>query len=46
MSTNMAIATHPGDGFFTMGGAVAQHLHNGAQGVFLSLSLGEKGHPT
>jgi LmbE family N-acetylglucosaminyl deacetylase len=42
----MAIAAHPGDGFFTMGAAVAQHIHNGGRGVFLSLSLGERGHPT
>ena len=42
----MAIAAHPGDAMFTMGGTVAQHIHNGGSGVFLSLSLGEKGHPT
>ncbi|MGA3165258.1 MAG: PIG-L deacetylase family protein [Terriglobia bacterium] len=46
MSTIMAIAAHPGDGFFTMGATVAQHIHNGGRGVFLNLSLGEKGHPT
>lgn len=45
-STIMAIAAHPGDGFFTMGAAVAQHVHAGGSGVFLSLSLGERGHPT
>jgi N-acetylglucosamine malate deacetylase 1 len=41
----MAIAAHPGDGMFTMGASVAQHIHNGGSGVLLSLSLGEKGHP-
>ena len=45
MSRIMAIAAHPGDAMFTMGAAVAQHVHNGGSGVFLSLSLGEKGHP-
>ena len=45
-STIMAIAAHPGDGFFTMGAAVAQHIHGGGRGVFLSLSLGERGHRT
>lgn len=40
----LAIAAHPGDGMFTMGGAVAQHLANGGKGTFLSLSLGERGH--
>jgi N-acetylglucosamine malate deacetylase 1 len=42
----LAIAAHPGDAFFTMGAAVAQHIHNGGSGAFLSLSLGEKGHRT
>lgn len=42
----MAIAAHPGDALFTMGATVAQHIHNGGSGVFLSLSLGEKGHRT
>ena len=42
----MAIAAHPGDALFTMGAAVAQHIHDGGSGVFLSLSLGEKGHRT
>ena len=42
----MAIAAHPGDALFTMGAAVAQHIHNGGTGIFLSLSLGEKGHRT
>ena len=42
----MAIAAHPGDALFTMGAAVAQQIHQGASGVFLSLSLGEKGHRT
>jgi N-acetylglucosamine malate deacetylase 1 len=41
----MAVAAHPGDAMFTMGAAVAQHIHNGGSGVLLSLSLGEKGHP-
>lgn len=39
----MAIAAHPGDAFFAMGAAVALHVRLGGQGVFLSLSLGEKG---
>lgn len=42
-SNIMAIAAHPGDGFFAMGTAVALQIHLGGQGVFLSLSLGEKG---
>jgi LmbE family N-acetylglucosaminyl deacetylase len=42
----MAIAAHPGDGMFTMGATVAQQIHRGGSGVFLNLSLGEKGHPT
>ncbi len=29
-----------------MGAAVAQHIHNGGRGIFLSLSLGERGHQT
>jgi LmbE family N-acetylglucosaminyl deacetylase len=41
----MAVAAHPGDALFTMGGAVAQHIHNGGQGVFVSLTLGERGAP-
>jgi LmbE family N-acetylglucosaminyl deacetylase len=41
----MAIAAHPGDAMFSMGAAVAQHVHNGGSGILLSLSLGEKGHP-
>ncbi len=45
-STIMAIAAHPGDAVFTMGAAVAQHIRNGGRGIFLSLSLGERGHPT
>ena len=40
----MAIAAHPGDGMFTMGASVAQQIHSGGSGVFLSLTLGEKGH--
>jgi LmbE family N-acetylglucosaminyl deacetylase len=39
----MAIAAHPGDAFFAMGAAVALQIHLGGQGVFLSLSLGERG---
>jgi len=42
----LAIAAHPGDAFFSMGAVVARHIHNGGRGIFLSLSLGEKGHPT
>jgi LmbE family N-acetylglucosaminyl deacetylase len=41
----MAIAAHPGDALFTMGATVAQHVHDGGAGVFLSLSLGERGAP-
>jgi LmbE family N-acetylglucosaminyl deacetylase len=41
----MAIAAHPGDAFFTMGAAVAQHIRDGGAGVFVSLTLGEKGAP-
>jgi N-acetylglucosamine malate deacetylase 1 len=41
----MAIAAHPGDALFTMGAAVAQHIHGGGSGVFVSLSVGEKGAP-
>lgn len=43
-STTMAIAAHPGDAVFTMGATVAQHTQNGGRGIFLSLSLGERGH--
>jgi LmbE family N-acetylglucosaminyl deacetylase len=47
MSTKiMSIAAHPGDALFTMGATVAQHIRNGGSGVFLNLSLGERGHPT
>ncbi len=42
----MAIAAHPGDAFFAMGAPVALQTHLGAHGVFLSLSLGEKGSAT
>jgi len=42
----MAIAAHPGDAFFAMGGPVALQVHLGGQGAFLSLSLGEKGSST
>lgn len=45
-STILAVAAHPGDALFTMGSAVAQHIASGGRGVFLSLSLGERGHPT
>src|SRR5579883_807578 len=41
----MAIAAHPGDGMFTMGAAVARQVERGGHGVFLSLSLGERGAP-
>jgi LmbE family N-acetylglucosaminyl deacetylase len=41
----MAIAAHPGDAVFTMGAAVAAHVHNGGKGVFVSLTLGERGAP-
>ncbi len=44
-TTLMAIAAHPGDALFTMGAAIAQHIHNGGKGVFVSLTLGEKGAP-
>ena len=44
-STILAIAAHPGDGPFTMGAAVAQQIRSGGRGVFLSLTLGERGHP-
>ncbi len=43
--TIMAIAAHPGDALFTMGAAVAQHVQTGGKGVFVSLTLGEKGAP-
>ncbi len=42
-SNILAIAAHPGDGMFTMGAPVAQHIRNGGTGVFVSLSLGERG---
>jgi len=42
----MAIAAHPGDAFFAMGAPVAVQTHRGGQGMFLSLSLGEKGSAT
>jgi N-acetylglucosamine malate deacetylase 1 len=45
LSTIMAVAAHPGDALFTMGAAVAQHIHDGGAGVFVSLTLGEKGNP-
>ncbi len=44
-TTLMAIAAHPGDALFTMGGAVAQHVHDGGKGIFVSLTLGERGAP-
>ncbi|HXK04007.1 MAG TPA: PIG-L family deacetylase [Verrucomicrobiae bacterium] len=44
-TTLMAIAAHPGDAVFTMGAAVAQHIHGGGTGVFVSLTAGEKGAP-
>lgn len=45
-SNTMAIAAHPGDAFFAMGGPVALATSQGAKGVLLSLTLGEKGSPT
>lgn len=42
-SNVMVIAAHPGDAFFAMGAPVAMATHSGAEGVFLSLTLGEKG---
>lgn len=45
-SNIMAIAAHPGDVFFAMGAPVALQCHVGARGVFLSLSLGERGSAT
>jgi LmbE family N-acetylglucosaminyl deacetylase len=42
----MAIAAHPGDAFFAMGATVALTVRRGGQGVFLSLSLGERGSST
>ena len=41
----MAIAAHPGDALFTMGAAVARQVSTGGQGIFLSLSHGERGNP-
>ena len=46
MTTLMAIAAHPGDAVFTMGAPVAQQIQTGGQGVFLSLTAGEKGAPS
>lgn len=45
-SAILAIAAHPGDAVFTMGAAVAQQVSGGGRGLFLSLTLGERGHPT
>ncbi len=45
-SSIMAIAAHPGDALFSMGATVAQEIARGGRGVFLSLSLGERGHKT
>jgi N-acetylglucosamine malate deacetylase 1 len=42
----MAIAAHPGDAFFAMGALVGLGTRRGGQGVFLSLTLGEKGSAT
>lgn len=42
----MAIAAHPGDAFFAMGLPVALQVQLGGEGVFLSLSRGEKGSST
>lgn len=41
----MAIAAHPGDGFFTMGATVARQIERGGAGIFVNLSLGERGAP-
>lgn len=41
----MAIAAHPGDGLFTMGAVVAEQIARGGTGIFLSLSIGERGAP-
>ncbi|MPZ20275.1 MAG: hypothetical protein GEV06_20515 [Luteitalea sp.] len=41
----MAIAAHPGDALFTMGAPVAKSVHDGGAGVFVSLTVGEKGNP-
>lgn len=41
----MAIAAHPGDGLFTMGAVVAEQIERGGAGVFLNLSIGERGAP-
>lgn len=45
-SSVLAIAAHPGDALFTMGAQVAQQIHAGGRGAFLSLTLGEKGSAT
>jgi N-acetylglucosamine malate deacetylase 1 len=45
-ANTMAIAAHPGDAFFAMGAPVALSVTLGGRGVFLSLSLGERGSPT
>ncbi|MGH9470190.1 MAG: PIG-L deacetylase family protein [Terriglobia bacterium] len=39
----MSIAAHPGDAFFAMGLPIALAVLQGGHGMFLSLSLGEKG---
>lgn|SRR5574340_999884 len=44
-ATLMAIGAHPGDAVFTMGAAIARHVQNGGEGVFVSLTLGERGAP-
>ena len=44
-TTLMAIAAHPGDALFTMGAAIARHVQNGGKGVFVSLTVGERGAP-
>lgn len=41
----MCIAAHPGDGMFTMGPVLARQIEQGATGVLLSLSQGERGAP-
>jgi LmbE family N-acetylglucosaminyl deacetylase len=41
----MTIAAHPGDAIFTMGAPVGVEVHYGGHGVFVCLSLGERGNP-
>lgn len=41
----MAIAAHPGDGLFTMGGVLAKQIAQQGSGILLCLSMGERGAP-